>query len=149
MKRIVFTIALILVTSTSFAKSTACKSVTEKEIASLFDRWNTTLQTGNPEKVVENYAPRSYLLPTLSNKPRLTAEEKANYFEHFLAKKPVGTINERMIFIGCNTAIDTGLYTFKYADGTSSPARYTYTYGWDGKKWLITSHHSSLMPERK
>ena len=62
---------------------------------SLFDRWNASLQTGDPKKVVANYASKSILLPTVSNKPRLTAEEKEDYFEHFLQGKPVGTIDSR------------------------------------------------------
>jgi len=125
-----------------------CKPTTEHEISDLFVRWNNALQTGDPAQVVANYAENSVLLPTLSNEPRLTPEAKANYFEHFLAKHPRGSIDMRSIEIDCNTAIDTGLYTFTFADGQSAKARYTFTYKWDGKQWLITSHHSSLMPEQ-
>jgi hypothetical protein len=55
----------------------------------------------------------------------------------------------RTIFLGCNSAVDAGLYTFRFGKtGQSVNARYTYTYAWDGKQWLITSHHSSAMPEK-
>ena len=122
---------------------------TEEEIASLFERWNQSLQTGNPEKVVANYAERSVLLPTLSNKPRLTSEEKADYFKHFLENQPSGKVNMRQIEIGSNMAVDTGLYTFRFArTGTEVKARYSFTYRWDGRQWLIVSHHSSAMPEK-
>ena len=53
-------------------RTESCKVTTEQEIASLFDRWNQSLQTGDPHKVVANYAERSILLPTVSNKPHLT-----------------------------------------------------------------------------
>ena len=126
-----------------------CKAVTEQEIAALFDRWNNSLQTGDPHKVVANYAEKSVLLPTVSNTPRLTPAEKEDYFHHFLDNLPSGVINSRTIMIDCNTALDTGLYTFTMAKtGAVVPARYTYTYHWDGKQWLITSHHSSAMPEK-
>ncbi len=130
------------------ARSEVCRPINEKEVAALFDRWNASLQTGDPEKVVANYARKSVLLPTVSNQPRLTPEEKADYFEHFLEKKPVGKIDSRTIEIDCNTAIDAGLYTFTFGDGSQVKARYTYTYKWDGKQWLITTHHSSAMPEK-
>jgi hypothetical protein len=40
------------------------------------------------------------------------------------------------------------LYTFFFRKtGATVAARYTYAYAWDGKQWLIASHHSSLMPE--
>ncbi len=42
-----------------------CVATSEREIASLFDRWNDSLQTGDPHKVVANYAVRSVLLPTV------------------------------------------------------------------------------------
>lgn len=131
------------------AHAEICKATSVQEIASLFDRWNHALQTGDPHEVVANYAELSILLPTVSNKPRVTAAEKEDYFHHFLENQPAGKINFRMIEIGCNTAVDSGLYTFTFhTTGDQVSARYTFTYKWDGKQWLITSHHSSAMPEK-
>lgn len=131
------------------ARTEVCKATNEQEISALFDQWNRSLQTGDPNKVVANYAERSILLPTVLNKPRLTAAEKEDYFHHFLENKPIGKIDSRFIEIGCNTAVDAGLYTFTFGTtGAQVKARYTYTYTWDGKQWLITSHHSSAMPEK-
>lgn len=136
-------------TESTQARTEVCKTTNEQEIAALFDRWNRSLQTGDPHKVVANYAQRSVLLPTVSNKPRITEAEKVDYFDHFLQNKPVGKIDSRTIEIGCNTAVDAGLYTFTFGTtGVQVKARYTYTYKWDGKQWLITSHHSSAMPEK-
>lgn len=136
------------VASPALARSETCHATNETQIASLFDRWNNSLRTGDPKKVVANYAVKSVLLPTVSNSPRLTPQAKADYFEHFLEKHPVGKIDSRTIEIDCNTALDAGLYTFTFGDGSQVKARYTYTYKWDGKNWLITSHHSSAMPEK-
>lgn len=130
------------------AHTETCKAASEQEIAALFDRWNASLQTGDPGKVAANYAERSILLPTVSSQPRLTRAEREDYFRHFLADRPSGTINARMIEIGCNTAFDAGIYTFAFAaTGARVQARYTYTYKWTGDQWLITSHHSSKVPE--
>ena len=133
----------------ALAPATAsCKAADDKEIAALFDRWNQSLQTGDPNKVVANYAAKSVLLATVSNTPRLDAAQKEDYFKHFLENKPFGRIDSRTIEIGCTTAVDAGLYTFTFAKtGAVVKARYTYTYKWDGSQWLITSHHSSAMPE--
>ncbi len=126
-----------------------CHAATDDEIAGLFDRWNNSLKTGKPENVVANYAQDSILLPTVSDKVRYSPADKLDYFVHFLEKSPVGQINERYIQIGCNTALDAGVYTFTYLKtGETVTGRYSYTYKWDGKQWLITSHHSSLMPEK-
>ena len=135
--------------STTSTRTEVCKATSEQEIAALFDRWNQSLQTGDPHKVVANYAEKSVLLPTVSNTPRLNPAQKEDYFKHFLESKPSGRIDSRTIEIGCNSAVDAGLYTFTFAKtGAVVKARYTYTYKWDGNKWLITSHHSSAMPEK-
>lgn len=154
---VVLTVAVLIAgcASTSSApepapgRSEVCKPINDQEIAALFDRWNRSLQTGDPQKVVANYAERSVLLPTVSNKPRVTAAEKVDYFQHFLQNKPVGKIDWRFIEIGCNAVVDAGLYTFTYGTtGEQVKARFTYTYKWDGRQWLITTHHSSKMPEK-
>jgi uncharacterized protein (TIGR02246 family) len=132
------------------AESTAqCQATDEAQVSALFQRWNEDLASGEPKRVVENYAEESILLPTLSNLPRRTADEKQDYFVHFLEKKPSGTVDERMIQIDCNTALDAGIYTFSFADGNKVKARYSFTYKWypEKEQWLITSHHSSTMPE--
>ena len=122
--------------------------IDEAEIAALFDRWNESLQTGDPAAVAENYADDSILLPTLSNQPRLTDAERKDYFEHFLQDGPSGSIDLRHISVDGKTAVDAGLYTFTFArTGETAVARYTFTYRLEGDEWLITSHHSSLLPE--
>lgn len=124
-----------------------CVAATDKDIAALFDRWNESLKTGDPYKVVANYAPKSVLLATVSSKPRFTVDEKADYFHHFLQNQPDGRIDSRTIELDCNLAIDEGLYSFTFKKtGVTVKARYSFTYKWDGMKWLITSHHSSKLP---
>ncbi|MGM3160674.1 SgcJ/EcaC family oxidoreductase [Dickeya undicola] len=135
-------------TSQAYAANTeTCVKTDEKTIASLFDRWNQSLQTGDAKKVNANYASDAVLLPTLSGKIRTTDAERIDYFEHFLPKKPVGSIDKRVIKIGCNEALDTGNYTFTFSDKSQAKARYTYTYAFKDGKWLITSHHSSVQPQ--
>lgn len=124
-----------------------CHVPTKAKVAALFDRWNKSLLTGDPAKVVANYAPDAVLLPTLSKKVRYTQKEREDYFRGFLKKKPVGHIDSHTIRTGCNEALDTGTYTFTFGDGSKAAARYTFTYGWNGKNWVITSHHSSAMPQ--
>lgn len=140
---------LVLCSSPVWASTTQqCVDVDEKQIANLFDEWNTSLQSKDATKVASNYLSDAVLLPTLSNQVRFTDAERIEYFKHFLEKQPKGTINRRKIIIGCNMAVDTGIYTFTFADHSQIQARYTFTYQWDGKEWQISSHHSSIMPEK-
>jgi uncharacterized protein (TIGR02246 family) len=130
------------------ASASECDPPLKAEVAALFDRWNASLRTGDPRKVVANYAPNSVLLPTVSNRARYTVAEKEDYFMHFLQRRPEGRIDDRVIDVDCNSATDAGLYTFRFADGTSVKARYSFSYKKIDGQWLITSHHSSAMPEK-
>lgn len=128
--------------------SELCQAASERDIAGLFDRWNASLQTGDPKKVVVNYAPRSPLLVNKSDKLQLSAMDKEAYFAQFLRKEPVGFVDSRSVEIGCNTALDAGFYTFRFADGTAVRGLYTFTYRWERDRWIITSHQSSMLPEK-
>lgn len=131
--------------------SVPCVKVTEAEIAALFDNWNAALATLDAHNVSMLYAHDAVLLATLSNEVRPNHEKIEDYFVHFLEKKPQGRIDSRSISIGCNTASDTGLYTFTLHEKNGKikevPARYSFVYEYDDDQWLIEHHHSSLMPE--
>ncbi|MEN9756227.1 MAG: hypothetical protein RL755_414 [Pseudomonadota bacterium] len=131
--------------------SFTCIKTNEEDIAALFDRWNAALATLDPNEVTAQYAQDAVLLATLSDKPRSNHEEIKDYFVHFLQKKPQGKIDRRMISIGCNTASDTGIYTFTVHEKGKTKqvqARYSFVYEYDDDQWLIEHHHSSLMPEQ-
>ncbi|WP_330294643.1 SgcJ/EcaC family oxidoreductase [Streptomyces sp. NBC_00503] len=124
---------------------------TQQQIAGLFDQWNKALATGDSKKVTALYAPDAVLLPTVSPKIRTNHDEIADYFDEFLAKKPVGKKIETIVeVLDRNTAIDTGLYRFTLTDKTGKrvdvDARYTYVYEKIDGKWLIINHHSSVLP---
>ena len=121
--------------------------MSDSHIVALFDEWNTALQTGEPRNVTALYESNAILLPTISNQVRHNHEEIEDYFIHFLAKGPKGVINESNIRTFGNIAINSGIYTFTFSDGNSVQARFTYVYRWNGQRWLIVEHHSSVLPE--
>lgn len=141
------TLTSAAVFATEHGSSQRCTKVDKAQVEQLFERWNDSLKTGDANKVAANYLNDAVLLPTVSGKVRLTDAERVDYFEHFLQKKPVGKIDNRIIRLGCNKAIDIGTYTFKFDDNSVVHARYTFTYAMDGNDWKISSHHSSVLPE--
>jgi uncharacterized protein (TIGR02246 family) len=124
-----------------------CATLDKQQAAILFERWNTSLQSGDSSKVAANYTADAVLLPTVSNQPRTDLAGKLDYFNHFLKNKPVGTVDSSTVITSCNSAVDTGTYTFRFSDHSEVQARYTFTYALLDNQWLITSHHSSAMPE--
>ena len=119
----------------------------EIEIEALFDQWNQALQSKDPKTVSSLYHSDSILLPTLSNQVRHNHEEIENYFIHFLATGPVGSILESNVRVFDDLAINSGIYSFSFEDGSSAEARYTFVYRQVEDVWKIVEHHSSLLPE--
>ena len=117
------------------------------EIGALFDQWNNALQTGDPKNVVALYESNAILLPTVSNQVRHNHTEIEDYFVHFLAKGPQGKIDESNVRTFGDIAINSGVYTFTFKDGSVVQARFSFVYRWNGEHWMIIEHHSSAMPE--
>jgi uncharacterized protein (TIGR02246 family) len=123
----------------------------EKEILAQFEKWNTALQSGNPNNIVKLYADDAILVPTVSNKVRHNHLEIRDYFVHFMKSNPVGKIVESDIRIYGEIAVNSGLYTFFLNQGGKDEslvnARFTYVYHHLNDEWFIIEHHSSKMPE--
>ena len=117
------------------------------DILALFEQWNAALQTGDPKQVVSLYETNAILLPTVSNQVRHNHAEIEDYFVNFLAKGPVGKIDESNVRSFGDIAINSGVYTFSFKDGAQVQARFSYVYRWNGQAWKIIEHHSSAMPE--
>ena len=124
-----------------------CALISQSDVQLLFDRWNAALQTKDPEQVAMLYSRDAILLPTLSDMPLPDHETIVDYFSHFLAKSPKGSIDQREIIIGCNMLQDAGLYSFNFDDGTTAEARYSFIYMLEDGEWKISHHHSSLQPD--
>jgi len=132
------------------ATSRQLTTMTQAQVAQLFDRWNAALQSGKPEAVAENYSEQAILLPTLSSQVRHNRAEITDYFRQFTALKPVGKIEEHNIQIFGDTAIDSGIYSFTGVKNNKPfkvLARYSFVYHQQGDRWLIVEHHSSLLPQ--
>jgi uncharacterized protein (TIGR02246 family) len=117
------------------------------EILALFEQWNNALQTHIPKNITALYKDNAVLLPTISNNVCRSHQEIEDYFINFMALGPVGKIDLANIRIFDRIAINSGVYTFTFKDGKTVEARFTFVYQWDGRRWLIISHHSSQMPE--
>jgi uncharacterized protein (TIGR02246 family) len=143
-----------LTTLAAPATPEVCVKPSKSQVEKFFDNWNAALQTRDPKTIIALYAEDGVLLPTLSNIPRTNHQELENYFNDFVKKHPSGKIESRTIRSGCDWATDTGIYTFTLYgnypnDKQEVSARYSYAYEDIDGKWLIVSHHSSLLPNSK
>jgi len=120
----------------------------EKSILHQIDEWNNALQTRNPDEVLKLYDSKAILIPTFSCKVRHNHDEIREYFQHFLEKRPVCTVEEHTVHKFGNTAMISGIYAFTYQAEPIAVqrARFTFVYHKTKEKWLIVEHHSSSMP---
>src|SRR3954463_216867 len=52
----------------------SCQRISDQQVSGLFERWNKSLATKNPDTVVANYAKDATLLPTVKNGPLIGSE---------------------------------------------------------------------------
>jgi uncharacterized protein (TIGR02246 family) len=128
-----------------------CAPIDKAGVTTLFDGWNLSLATLDPDSVAQRYWNDAVLLPTASNTPRTGPAMIRDYYAQALGRRPRGRIDSRTVQVGCNLAIDMGTYTVSEMGPSGAlsdvAARYTFVYAFRNGEWKIAHHHSSAMPE--
>jgi uncharacterized protein (TIGR02246 family) len=137
-------------THPAHAGGAACHRITWTGVAALFDRWNETLDTRDPQSVVANYAPDAVLLPAFSNSPRAGHDAIRDYYAALLQLNPHGRVVQRTIKIRCNIGIDAGVLSLKLRNTSGGESalttRYSFVYEFRDGRWLIAHDHASVIP---
>ena len=127
-------------------------SAAEGDVRAALQQWVAALASGQGEApVAALYAPDAILLSTFNPIPLDTPSGIAGYFRA-LTQNPnlkAEIQTEKIVMLG-DGAANSGLYTFSFTrDGKEVrvPARFVFVYRRDAGRWLIVSHHSSVVPE--
>lgn len=121
----------------------------EQSIKAALDHWVEAVRTSDVQTVLNCYASESQLLPTLDATIANNSEKKQRYFKSFLAKGPICTITDYYATVLSESAgVINGNYSFRFADGSSAAARFTYVFVEEAGELKIQTHHSSLQPAR-
>lgn len=115
------------------------------DLLRLFNDWNQALKSKIPERVADLYAPNAILVPTRSNDIRSTRGEIVQYFQKFLVDEPSAELVRPFLGRYGDTPTNSGIYKFTFGDGSTALARYTFVYVWHVDRWLIATHHSSVL----
>ena len=120
------------------------------EIELALTNWLNVLADGNAVAVTDLYLGDGVLLGTVAKDIKQGHTEIQEYFEMFLKKSPIGSIDSFILQNFGDICISDGTYTFEIdGDGgnrESVAARYTYVWKKENKKWMIATHHSSVNP---
>ena len=113
--------------------------------------WLDTLLKKDPKQVAQMYSEDNTFLPTVSGDFKKGQSGAEDYFVHFLAKNPVGTVTEEAVNqISDEAYLHVGMYTFELdfdAGRQKVSARFTYLWRKNANgDWRIEHHHSSMRP---
>ncbi len=146
----IFYVALASVIACLASLSVAVAASDEASVRAAYNDWVKAVTGGSADPVLKLYDDKAVLLATFGPKPLVGHSQLREYFVKFTALPRLkAETNESIIRIFGDTAINSGLYTFKYEkDGkvVNVPARFSFTYRKDGGKWKIVDHHSSVVP---
>ena len=132
--------------------ATTAPSTTEAEsaIRAATHHWATAFNTCK-EPVASLYDAGALLWGTVSTSLLSEQEPVVQYFASTCGPMPKPTVELGQFVVRSygDTGISAGVYTFTVFPGgqqRSAPARFAFTFRRSGEKWLIVSHHSSLLP---
>ncbi len=116
----------------------AVETITEMEVCSLFELWNSALTTGDSCIVANHFAKNPVLLTTMNDQPCTDFASVNEDFNLCLLKKLQGKILDKNIHIGDGWASDMHIYEFTMgATGDKIKVHYIYNYI-KGKHWNVS-----------
>ena len=118
----------------------------KREHLNQFEAWSNALHTRDAKKITSLYAKHAILLPTMSGMVHDTHEKIEGYFVNFLEGDPKVSLMESHPVYFSQAIINSGIYKFTFKDGSTAKARFSFVYEWQGDRWMIIHHHSSVMP---
>ena len=130
--------------------SVALAASDEGSIKAAYNDWVKAVTGGSADPVLKLYDDKAVLLATFGPKPLVGHNQLREYFVQFTGLPHLrAETNESIIRIFGDTAVNSGLYTFRYEKNGKTvnvPARFSFTYRKEGDKWKIVDHHSSVVP---
>ena len=131
-----------------FASSTVAGPV--EDASEVIDRWAEAITANDINAVVKLYTPDALLHGISSPKLYAGSESIREYFKTSPEIANKVTITERHMIILAEAAVmGIGFYQFDlFQEGIRAPrmARFTFVMVKRGNDWLITHHHSSMLP---
>lgn len=119
----------------------ACLASPADDAASIIDQWAAAYSSNDVEALLKVYAPDAILQGT--NEPQINVGREAlrKYFRDLPNSGKKVTIQERrMVTLNDTTVMAIGFYKFK------NPSRFSFVVVKRGNDWMISHHHSSLVP---
>jgi len=123
----------------------------EKLASENMSSWLELVKSGDVDKISAMYTDDATFLPTVSGDFKRGKSGAKEYFEHFLAKNPIGKVVVEVVTpVDESSYLYSGMYNFELdtENGRSEvEARFSYFWKKVNGEWKINHHHSSLRPQ--
>jgi uncharacterized protein (TIGR02246 family) len=120
------------------------------EIGSAITDWKTAVESRDVQAIAVLYDKDAIMVSTFVQNPLTTNKDLLGYYKKVVANPDVKVeIEEQHPRRFGDVAVNTGRYTLSYTQEGEAivvPARFSFTYQLQGKKWIIVDHHSSAVP---
>lgn len=120
------------------------------EVEDALMAWKEAVEGGDAEAIMRLYDKKAIMISTFVQKPMTTREAMLSYYKKVVENPDVRVeIEEEYPRKFGDIAVNTGRYTLSYTQEGEEvvvPARFSFTYQLQGKKWVIVDHHSSAVP---
>lgn len=149
-----FAIVCVVTVISSFASARESAPLVVKagvpDVDSAIMEWKEAVEGGDANAIVALYDKNAIMISTFVQAPITTRAGLLGYYKKVVANPDVRVeIEEEHPRKFGNMAVNTGRYTLSYTQEGEEvivPARFSFTYQLQGKKWVIVDQHSSAVP---